>query len=68
MINVMNEVINQKTMDQYKVIEDRYLTLKKYLRLQMQKHSFISAEDIEMIIKSLEDEPIEKDKEKKNNE
>ena len=31
MINAMGEVLKKKTLAEYKVIEDRYLTLKRYL-------------------------------------
>ena len=68
MINAVTEVLNNKTIDQYKIIEDRYLTLKRYIRLQMQRHSYISTEDLEMILKSLDDEPIEEVKEIETNE
>ena len=63
MINAVSELVNQKTTDQYKIIEDRYLTLKRYLRLYCEKHNLITSEEIEMIIKALEDEPIEEVKE-----
>ena len=46
-----------------KLVEDRYLTLRRYLKMQMQKNAYISAEDIEMVMKSLDDEQIEKEKE-----
>jgi hypothetical protein len=68
MINVVNEVLQQKTIDQYKIIEDRYETLKKYLRLYAEKHRLMSREEIELIIKALEDEPIEETKEEETNE
>lgn len=32
MINAVNEVMNDKTISQYKIIEDRYELLKKFLR------------------------------------
>lgn len=66
MINAISDVICQKTIDQYKIIEDRYLTLKRYLRLYTDKHRLLSREDLELIIKALDDEPIEEIKEEEN--
>lgn len=66
MINAVSEVLNQKTIDQYKIIEDRYLTLKRYLMLCCEKHSLVTSEEIEMIIKALDDEPIVEIKEEVN--
>lgn len=64
MINAISDVMSQKTIDQYKIIEDRYLTLKRYLRLYTDKHRLISREDIELIIKALDNETIEETKER----
>lgn len=58
MISAMNEVINQKTTNQYMVIEDRYLTLKRYLRLLI-KENRLDVQNVECILKALDDEPIE---------
>lgn len=58
MINAVNEVINQKTTNQYMIIEDRYLTLKRYLRLLI-KENRIDVQNVECILKALDDEPIE---------
>lgn len=58
MISAVNEVINQKTTNQYMIIEDRYLTLKRYLRLLI-KENRLDVQNVECILKALDDEPIE---------
>ena len=58
MISAVNEVINQKTTNQYMIIEDRYLTLKRYLKLLI-KENRLDVQNIECILKVLDDEPIE---------
>ena len=58
MISAVNEVINQKTTKQYMIIEDRYLTLKRYLRLLI-KENRLDIQNVEIILKALDDEPIE---------
>ena len=58
MISAVNEVINQKTTNQYMIIEDRYLTLKRYLRLLI-KENRLDIQNVECILKALDDEPIE---------
>ena len=58
MINAVSEVISQKTTNQYMIIEDRYLTLKRYLRLLI-KENRLDIQSVECIIKALDDEPIE---------
>lgn len=60
MINAVNEVISQKTTNQYMIIEDRYLTLKRYLKLLI-KENRLDIQNVECIIKALDDEPIEED-------
>lgn len=62
MFNTMSEVLNDKTIAQYKVIEDRYLTLKRYLRILINE-STLSIQNVEYILKALDDEPIEEIKE-----
>jgi len=57
-ISAVNEVINQKTTNQYMIIEDRYLTLKRYLRLLI-KENRLDVQNVECILKALDDEPIE---------
>jgi hypothetical protein len=57
-ISAVNEVINQKTTNQYMIIEDRYLTLKRYLRLLI-KENRLDIQNVECILKALDDEPIE---------
>lgn len=58
MINAVNEVINQKTTNQYMIIEDRYLTLKRYLKLLI-KENRLDVQNVECILKALDNEPIE---------
>lgn len=40
------------------IIEDRYLTLKRYLRLLI-KENRLDIQNVEIILKALDDEPIE---------
>ena len=58
MLNAMGEVLNQKTMDQYKIIEDRYLTLKRYLKLLI-KENKLDYQSVECILTALDDTPLE---------
>lgn len=58
MISAVNEVINQKTTNQYMIIEDRYLTLKRYLKLLI-KENRLDIQNVECILKALDNEPIE---------
>lgn len=58
MISAVNEVINQKTTNQYMIIEDRYLTLKRYLELLI-KENRLDVQNVECILKALDDAPIE---------
>lgn len=54
MINAMNEVITQKTTDQYKIIEDKYETLCYYLQNFFSVgHDVMLKEDVDLIISSL---------------
>ncbi len=54
MINTVSDLLSQKTIDQYKVIESKYLILKRYLRLYVDNHTLLNKEDIDIIIKSLD--------------
>lgn len=56
MINAMGEVLNQKTLAEYKIIEDRYLTLKRYLRILI-KNNRLDIQSIESILYALDPEP-----------
>lgn len=58
MIDAMNNVLNNKSIDTYKIIEDRYLTLKRYLKLLI-KENRLDIQNVECILKALDDEPIE---------
>lgn len=58
MIDAMNNVLNNKSIDTYKIIEDRYLTLKRYLKLLI-KENRLDIQNVECILTALDDEPIE---------
>ena len=58
MIDAMNNVLNNKSIDTYKIIEDRYLTLRRYLNLLI-KENRLDIQIVECILKALDDEPIE---------
>lgn len=60
MVSAIGEVINQKTTSQYMIIEDRYLTLKRYLQLLI-KENRLDIQNVECILKALDGEPIELD-------
>lgn len=53
MINAMGEVLNQKTLAEYKIIEDRYLTLKRYLR-SLIKENRLDIQNVESILYALD--------------
>lgn len=52
------KLLIKKTTNQYMIIEDRYLTLKRYLRLLI-KENRLDIQNVECILKALDDEPIE---------
>ena len=54
------EVLTDKSKDNYKIIEDRYLTLKFYLINFFQQNDVMLERDIELILNSLEKTPIKK--------
>lgn len=54
MINAVNEVISQKTTNQYMIIESKYEILKNYLHLFFKDHCAMSKDDADLIINSLE--------------
>ena len=54
MINTVNEVLSQKTIDQYKIIEEKYLILRRYLTLFFESNILMSKKDVDLIMKSLE--------------
>lgn len=58
-ISETTEILSTKSIDQYKIIEDRYLTLKRYFRIHFRQNNTITKQEVEKIIESLEDEPIE---------
>ena len=58
MINAVAETMSQKTISQYKIIEEKYAILERYLELFFKKHNLMSKEDIDLILMALSDEPI----------
>ena len=56
MINAVSEIISQKTTDQYKIIEEKYLILKRYLKLHFIEHTYLMEEDILLILRALDGE------------
>lgn len=59
MIDTINNVINNKSIDTYKIIEDRYNTLSRYLLKYFDSHDFMTRQDAELIIQSLENKSFE---------
>ena len=55
MFNQVAEALTEKTIDQYKIIENEYIILKNYLRTILEKKPYsISKDDIELILDTLE--------------
>lgn len=54
MIDTLNNVVNNKSIDTYKIIEDRYNILLRYLLKYFDSHDVMIREDVELIIQSLE--------------
>ena len=55
MINtVVEQLITNKSIDQYKVIEDRYYTLRRFLSLWFESHSTLEKNDIDVVLDALE--------------
>ena len=59
MFNSIVDTITEKTIDQYKVIEDKYVTLRRYLILFFNNNRFMTKEDAELITQALDKEPLE---------
>lgn len=53
MIDTLNNVINNKSIDTYKLIENRYIILKRYLR-NLIKNNRLDIQNVECILDSLE--------------
>lgn len=54
MINVVNEIMHEKTNDQYKIIENKYEILCYYLQnFFAAGHDVMLKEDVDLIISSL---------------
>lgn len=45
-----------KEIMELKISEERYLTLKEYLELYFKNHTYMTKEDLEIILKALEKE------------
>ena len=61
MINAVSETLSQKTITQYRIIEERYEILQRYLKLFIKKNRFMEKDDLELILMALSNEPIEED-------
>ena len=59
MMDTINNVINNKSIDTYKIIEDRYNTLSRYLLKYFDSHDVMTRQDAELIIQSLENKSFE---------
>ena len=59
MMDTINNVINNKSIDTYKIIEDRYNTLSRYLLKYFDSHDVMTRQDVELIIQSLENKSFE---------
>lgn len=59
MMDTINNVINNKSIDTYKIIEDRYNTLLRYLLKYFDSHDVMTRQDAELIIQSLENKSFE---------
>lgn len=58
MNDAINNFFNNKSIDTYKILEDRYLILKRYLNLLINENR-VDIQNIECILKALDDNPIE---------
>ncbi len=54
MVNAMVEALTDKTKDQYKVIEERYNILKRYLKEFFEHHYQMTAADVDLILRAIE--------------
>ena len=57
MINGFMEALNNKTIDQYKIIERENVILKRYIMLFFENHTLMTKEDAELILRAIETEP-----------
>ena len=58
MLNAVSELVTQKTSDQYKIIEDRYLTLKRFITLWFENYDVLRKDEAEIIVKALDNSPV----------
>lgn len=54
MVNAMIEALTDKTKDQYKIIEERYEILKRYLKEFFEQHYQMTAADVKVILAAIE--------------
>lgn len=54
MVNAIVEALTDKTKDQYKVIEERYEILKRYLKEFFEQHYQMTAADVKVILAAIE--------------
>ena len=59
MLNAIYEAATERTKDQYKVIEAKYVILKRYLKEFFDHHYQMSAADVDLILKTLDPPNIE---------
>ena len=57
MVNAVTEALNTKTTSQYMIIEDRYLILKRCLKILINENR-VNKNSIKDILLALDDEPI----------
>ncbi|MBR3445587.1 MAG: hypothetical protein IKH14_06980 [Prevotella sp.] len=67
MINAIVEQLTNKTIDEYKVIEDRYYTLRRFLLFWFDHHYTLGKDDLNVILNALEPFEIEGESEEINN-
>jgi len=58
MLPSINECLSQKTISQYKVIEDRYHSLRRFICMWFDNHETMEKADAELIVKAIDHEPI----------
>lgn len=67
MINAFVEQITNKTIAEYKVIEDRYYTLRRFLLFWFDHHYTLGRTDLAVILNALEPFEIEEESEENKN-
>ena len=54
MNDAINNFVNNKSIDTYKIIESKLNILERYLIIFFKKHDFMLKEDMELILQSIE--------------